>query len=160
MTERTEQIILGVEGGGSKTDWVLVRTAGGASKVVDSGQLPAANLILISDEDLINLLGQLPNTVHRAGVFLAGCKTDDDRARLRMICERVWPNTKIAVGSDRDSGFAAAFGDRDGIATISGTGSAVTGRKDGRIEKAGGGGHILGDGGGGYTLAIRALRQV
>jgi N-acetylmuramic acid 6-phosphate etherase len=30
----------------------------------------------------------------------------------------------------------------------------------GKIEKAGGSGHLLGDGGGGYTLALEALRQV
>ena len=160
MTDKKEQLILGVEGGGTKTDWVLVSTDGAHSKAIDSGQLPAANLLLISDEHLTNLLRQMPREVNRVGVFLAGTKTDEHRARLRRISESVWPNAKIAVGGDRDSGFAAAFGDRDGIATISGTGSAVTGRKDGRIEKAGGGGHILGDGGGGYTLAIRALRQV
>jgi N-acetylmuramic acid 6-phosphate etherase len=160
MTEKKEQLILGVEGGGSKTDWVLVRSSNGESKVIDSGQLSAANYILISEEHLRDLLRQLPNEIDRVGVFLAGCKTDEDRARLRLICESVWPKSKVAVGSDRDSGFAAAFGDKDGIAVISGSGSAITGRKDGKIEKAGGSGHILGDGGGGYTLAIEALRQV
>ena len=160
MTEKTEQLILGVEGGGTKTDWVLVRSDGTDSEVIDSGQLPAANLLLISDVDLTTLIRQLPSDIDRAGVFLAGCKTAEHRARIRRICESVWSNVILAIGGDRDSGFAAAFGDKDGIATISGTGSAVTGRKDGRIEKAGGGGHILGDGGGGYTLAIRALRQV
>jgi N-acetylmuramic acid 6-phosphate etherase len=160
MTEKQEQLILGVEGGGSKTDWVLVRTSGGESKIIESGQLPAANFILISEEHLRALLLQVPNEVDRVGVFLAGCKTDEDRVRLRKISESVWPKAKVVVGSDRDSGFAAAFGDKDGIAVISGSGSAITGRKDGRIEKAGGSGHILGDGGGGYTLAIEALRQV
>jgi N-acetylmuramic acid 6-phosphate etherase len=160
MTEKKEQLILGVEGGGSKTDWVLVRSSSGDSKVIDSGQLPAANFILITEEHLRDLLQQLPNEIDRVGVFLAGCKTDDDRANLRRICENVWPKSKVAVGSDRDSGFAAAFGDKNGIAVISGSGSAITGRKDGKIEKAGGSGHILGDGGGGYTLAIEALRQV
>jgi N-acetylmuramic acid 6-phosphate etherase len=160
MTEKQEQLILGVEGGGSKTDWILVRSSNGESKIIESGQLPAANFILISAEHLRDLLRQMPKDVGRVGVFLAGCKTDDDRARLRSICESVWPKSKVAVGSDRDSGFAAAFGDKNGIAVISGSGSAITGRKDGRIEKAGGSGHILGDGGGGYTLAIEALRQV
>jgi len=160
MTEQAEQLILGVEGGGSKTDWVLVRQENGSSKVIESGKLPAGNFILLSEQELRDLLSQLPREVPRVGVFLAGCKTEDDRASLRAICESVWPNTKIAVGSDRDSGFAAAFGDKDGIAVISGSGSAVTGRKGGKVEKAGGSGHLLGDGGGGYTLALEALRQV
>jgi N-acetylglucosamine kinase-like BadF-type ATPase len=72
---------------------------------------------------------------------------------------------RLAKSEDRRrerSGFGVrgGIGDGDGIAVISGSGSAVTGRKNGKIEKAGGSGHILGDGGGGYTLAIEALRQV
>ena len=66
----------------------------------------------------------------------------------------------IRVGSDRESGFAAAFGDGDGIAIIAGTGSAITGRFSGNEDRAGGWGHLLGDSGGGYDLAIRALRRV
>ena len=160
MSEIEIETILGVEGGGSKTDWVLVRRTNGLPEVIDSGLLPAGNFILLSERDLSGLLLQLPRDIERIGVFLAGCKTEDDRAQLRAVCESVWPNAKIVVGSDRDSGFAAAFGAGDGIAVISGSGSAVTGRKEGQIEKAGGSGHLLGDGGGGYTLAIEALRQV
>ena len=72
----------------------------------------------------------------------------------------MWPNATIRVGSDRESGFAAAFGDGDGIAIIAGTGSAITGRFSGNEDRAGGWGHLLGDSGGGYDLAIRALRRV
>ncbi|HJS50589.1 MAG TPA: N-acetylmuramic acid 6-phosphate etherase [Pyrinomonadaceae bacterium] len=160
MSETDHELILGVEGGGSKTDWILVRNAKESPRIVESGKLPAGNFILLGERELRDLLSQLPGNVQSVGVFLAGCKTEGDRARLRAICESVWPNTNIAVGSDRDSGFAAAFGDKDGIAVISGSGSAITGRKDGKIEKAGGSGHLLGDGGGGYTLALEALRQV
>jgi len=70
MIEKTEQLILGVEGGGSKTDWVLVSAFGDESKVIESGQLPAANLLLISDDHLTNLLRQMPSEIDRAGVFL------------------------------------------------------------------------------------------
>ena len=45
-----------------------------------------------------------------------------------------------------------------GSLVISGTGSAVTGRKEGRVEKAGGWGQLLGDKGGGYDLAMHGLR--
>lgn len=79
---------------------------------------------------------------------------------MREVAESIWPQAALAVGSDRESGFAAAFGDGDGIAVISGTGSAITGRKDGREERAGGWGHLLGDTGGGYDLAIHGLRHV
>ncbi|MGH9949212.1 MAG: N-acetylmuramic acid 6-phosphate etherase [Pyrinomonadaceae bacterium] len=160
MSDSLNGSILGVEGGGSKTGWVLLRQDEKGSTIIDQGQLPAANFILIAEDDLRELLAQLPSKIDHAGIFLAGCKTESDRERLQKICEDIWPDTKIVVGSDRQSGFAAAFGDEDGIAVIAGSGSAVSGRKGAKIENAGGGGHILGDGGGGYTLAIEALRQV
>jgi len=73
---------------------------------------------------------------------------------------RVWPQAEIVVGGDRESGFAAAFGGADGVAVIAGTGSAITGRRSGRYEKAGGWGQLLGDIGSGYHLAVQALRHV
>lgn len=152
----SDELILGVEGGGSKTSWVLIE----GSQIIDQGLLPAANLILISDEHLLELLSQLPTKIDRAGVFLAGCKTEADRARLRRLCEEVWPDAKVVVGSDRESGFAAAFGSEDGITVISGSGSAVTGRKGDKSEKAGGSGHLLGDVGSGFTIGIEGLRSV
>jgi N-acetylmuramic acid 6-phosphate etherase len=41
-----------------------------------------------------------------------------------------------------------------------GSGSSITGRRDKRIENAGGWGHILGDAGGGYFLSLQALRLI
>ena len=148
--------VLGIEGGGTKTDWLLLSDGG----VVSRGQLPGSNLRLTSDETLAHLFASLPQDVAAVGVFLAGCGTDDDRKRLRGLATAAWPEARIVVGSDRDSGMATAFGEADGIAVISGTGAAVHGRKGDRIEKAGGWGHVLGDRGGGYDLARLGLRLV
>ena len=115
---------------------------------------------LLEPEALQRLLAVLPRQVSHVGVFLAGCATEHDRHRLGEIASSIWPDATTRVGSDRESGFAAAFGSGDGIAVIAGTGSAVTGRKAGREDRAGGWGHLLGDSGGGYDLAIRALRRV
>jgi len=93
-------------------------------------------------------------------MFLAGCATEEDRNALRKLCGEIWPSAKITVGSDRDSGLAAALGRGDGIAVNAGTGASVTGRRGDRIEKAGGWGHILGDAGGGYFIALQALRFI
>jgi N-acetylmuramic acid 6-phosphate etherase len=100
----------------------------------------------------------LPAEIDRAGVFLAGCGTEEDRRLLKEICLGIWPTATIVTGSDRQSGLAAALDHRDGIVVNAGSGSSVTGRRGDQIEKAGGWGHILGDAGGGYSLAIQALR--
>jgi N-acetylmuramic acid 6-phosphate etherase len=158
--------ILGVEGGGTKTAWVLVEAVtssgdvGTEFRILDQGKLPPSNLRLTTPERLREILAELPKQVDRAGVFLAGCGTEEDRRSLALICRNIWPNAKIVTGSDRDSGLAAALDHGDGIVVNAGSGSSVTGRRGDRIERAGGWGHILGDTGGGYFLSIEALRLI
>ena len=152
--------ILGIEGGGTKTDWVLLAGEADEHKILSQGTLPASNLRLITDEALARLFAVLPAEATHVGVFLAGCGTGEDRARLRGLAEKAWPRAVLAIGSDRDSGLATAFGADDGIAVIAGTGAAVHGRRGERVEKAGGWGQLLGDRGGGYDLAMQGLRLV
>lgn len=151
--------ILGAEGGGTKTAWVLVERMADGLRVVDQGKLPPSNLRLTPPDRLRSIFRQLPQKVDRVGMFLAGCGVDDRRS-LEMLCGEIWPNAGIVVGSDRESGLAAALGHGDGIAVNAGTGASVTGRRGDRIEKAGGWGHILGDAGGGYFLSVQALRLI
>ncbi len=158
---QSEERILGVEGGGTKTAWVLVQRKGGEEMLVlEQGRLPPSNLRLTKAERLREIFQEFPRPVDRAGVFLAGCVTDEDKALLAQLCHETWPGAKIVTGSDRESGMAAALGNGDGIVVNAGSGSSVTGRRDGRLEKAGGWGHILGDAGGAYFLVVQALRLI
>jgi N-acetylmuramic acid 6-phosphate etherase len=152
--------ILGVEGGGTKTSWVLVEHEDDAFSVIDQGKLPPSNFRLTSLERLRAIFQQMPAAPDRVGMFLAGCATEEDRRILSKLCGEIWSTAKIIAGSDRDSGLAAALGKGDGIAVNAGTGASVTGRRGDRIEKAGGWGHILGDAGGGYFLSLQALRFI
>lgn len=152
--------ILGVEGGGTKTAWVLLEDEESGHKIIDEGQLPAANFRLTKPERLTAIFREMPREVERVGVFLAGCGMPTDRAELAKLCAEVWPRAAIVTGSDRESGFAAAFGDGDGIAVNAGTGATITGRLAGCTDQAGGWGHILGDAGGGYYLSLQMLRFV
>ena len=160
--------ILGVEGGGTKTAWVLVEIVaptgrgdpGWEARIRDQGKLPPSNFLLTTPERLRAILAELPKEIDRAGVFLAGCATEEDRRSLRQTCLEIWPDAEIVTGSDRHSGLAAALDHGDGIVVNAGSGSSVTGRRGDRIERAGGWGHILGDAGGGYYLSTQALRLI
>ena len=152
--------ILGVEGGGTKTAWVLVERQENELRILEQGKLPPSNFRLATPERLRTIFQQLPQQIDRAGLFLAGCGTEEDRHNLLQIAAGVWPATKIITGSDRDSGMAAALGHGEGIVVNAGSGSSVTGRRGDRIEKAGGWGHILGDAGGAYSLSVQALRLI
>src|SRR6266581_2152326 len=152
--------ILGAEGGGTKTSWVLVERAENELRVLDQGKLPPANFRLATADQLRVMFNELPREIKRAGIFLAGCGAEEDRQSLTRLCAEIWPQAKVVVGSDRDSGLAAALGHGDGIVVNAGSGSSITGRRDKRIENAGGWGHILGDAGGGYFLSLQALRLI
>jgi len=164
--ERSEKI-LGVEGGGTKTAWVLVERieAGFADpasqwRIVDQGKLPPSNFRLTTPERLRAIFSELPKEIDRAGIFLAGCGPGEDQQSLSRLSAEIWSTAKIIVGNDRESGLAAALEHGDGIVVNAGSGSSVTGRRGDRIENAGGWGHVLGDTGGGYFLSIRALRLI
>src|SRR6202045_1505504 len=159
-TMNSGEKILGVEGGGPKTSWVLVERGENELRVLDQGKLPPANFRLATPNELRAMFRELPKEIARAGIFLAGCGTEEDRHSLTRLCAEVWPQAKVVVGSDRDSGLAAALGHGDGIVVNAGSGSSITGRRDKRIENAGGWGHILGDAGGGYFLSLQALRLI
>ncbi len=151
--------ILGVEGGGTKTAWVLCERDTDGLRVIDQGRLPASNFRLTPPDKLQAIFRQMPADIARAGIFLAGCGPHDQRA-LASLCAEIWPQAKIVTGSDRESGLAAGLGRGDGIVVNAGTGASVTGRRGEHIEKAGGWGHILGDAGGGYFLSVQALRLI
>ncbi len=151
--------ILGVEGGGTKTAWVLVERDGADLRILNQGKLPPSNFRLVTLDRLRTIFSELPKQIDRAGIFLAGCGLEDQPA-LSRLCAEIWPSAKTIVGNDRDSGLAAALGPGDGIVVNAGSGSSVTGRRGDKIEKAGGWGHILGDAGGGYFLVIQALRFI
>ena len=139
---------------------MLFESGGAELQLVEEGRLAAANFRLTSAAQIRELWRELPRNVGRVGAFLAGCGTPADRTELQKICAEVWPEAMIVTGSDRESGFAAAFAEGDGIVVNAGTGSSITGRRKGRVERAGGWGHILGDAGGGYYLSLQMLRFV
>ncbi len=73
--------------------------------------------------------------------------------RLRPLADTV------AVCSDAELALNANFGlSGGGMLVISGTGSAVFLRNNGKLTRSGGWGHLLGDGGSGYCIGITALR--
>src|SRR5438477_3180196 len=152
--------LLGIEGGGTKTSWMLFTALGDKLQLLEEGRLAPTNFRLTSRERILEIWREMPRAVDRVGAFLAGCATPADRANLTKLCDEVWPGAVIVAGSDRESGFASAFGEGDGIAVNAGTGSSITGRRQGQVDYAGGWGHILGDAGGGYDLSLEALRFV
>lgn len=148
--------LLGIEGGGTKTEWVLA-TEG---IVQDHGAFGTGNLRLITDEILLSYFHLMPAEVDGVGIFLAGCVSTADRNRVKDLVLQRWPAAEVLIGSDRESGFETILGEGSGILAIAGTGSSIMGQHQGRTEFASGWGHLLGDAGSGYDIGMSALRRV
>lgn len=155
-------MILGIEAGGTKTRWVLVNKLG---RTLAHGAEGPGNVLLVGGDGLRKIfrriLGRLRIRPDAIGAGLAGARGPAELAVARAALQSVWPGVKrLVVGQDTDSALAAAWGKEDGFLVIAGTGSNVVGRVAGKKFTAGGHGHLLGDAGSGYDLAVRALRAV
>jgi N-acetylmuramic acid 6-phosphate etherase len=151
---------LGIEGGGTRTVALLADAHGAIHKRLELGPL---NLKLASDADVLHRLREIKRRVVVRpacwSLCLAGCRTPADHQHLGALAKHIWPRVPVYIGSDLDSGFAVAFGTKGtGILVISGTGSCVYGRNGKQIAQAGGWGHLLGDHGSGYWVALTGLR--
>ena len=82
--------ILGVEGGGTKTSWVLVERGAEGLRAIDQGKLPASNFRLTPPDKLQAIFRQMPADIACAGIFLAGCGAElgerQQRFAIMLVC--------------------------------------------------------------------------
>lgn len=156
---------IGVDGGGSNTDVVIV-DANGAS--IAEVQGPTSNMAAVGFDTATETLASLiADAVAIAGferpatsgwLGLAGCDRPSERERMRRRFENTFDAVKVT--SDVEL-VLAGTAEGIGIALIGGTGSIAFGRNErGDTLRSGGWGHIFGDEGSGYGLAVAGLRAV
>lgn len=160
-------LILGVDGGGTTTQtWlatregaVLGRGQSGPSNAKSVG-IEAARTALEESRRLAFESAGVPlGPVGVACLGLAGFDRPDDRSTLEGWIE-AWADQFVLV-NDAELVIAAGTPDGWGVALISGTGSICVGRTpSGRLARAGGWGHLIGDEGSAYRVAIEGLRLV
>ncbi|MGD9896006.1 MAG: N-acetylmuramic acid 6-phosphate etherase [Candidatus Methylacidiphilaceae bacterium] len=156
------QTTLGIEGGGTKTTWVVLDPEG---KELRGGIAGPGNVSVLKDEEIQKLLAEIRSAageeIDSIGAAFAGCHLQVQRQRVSQLLRALWPSaTRIEVAEDTHSAYAGAFGSGEGIIVIAGTGSNVLGYRKERWARAGGWGHILGDPGSAYDLAHVGLRRV
>jgi glucosamine kinase len=164
MSEK--RIVIGVDGGGTKTRLVVADAAGGVLTSVSGGASSITRDDVESSADTIAALAAEGMTaagladetasVLCAGVAGAGRETGR-KALLRALRSREVAD-EVIVTTDAEVALADAFGDGPGVLLVAGTGSIAYGRgPTGAEERCGGWGERLGDEGGAVWLARRAL---
>jgi len=157
------QLIVGVDGGGTKTlaaawdpatDEVWLGRAG-PSNLDSSGEEAAAQALEDSVAAATGAAGRTGGDVSVAVFGLAGTDTD----RVAELVDRRFEYATTFTVNDTVTAWAAGTACRPGIAVIAGTGSNILGvGRHTETWRAGGWGHLLGDEGSGHWLAREAIR--
>lgn len=160
------QHIVGVDGGGTKTEFVLIDRSG---NVVGRERGGATNFQIIGGkklkEELLGCLNRLTKSANLPShkidhIFLglAGAGREDDKKEIINLFEDTEFKDKVSVDSDAVVALAGAFGTAPGIIIISGTGAICFGMNNqAKVVRSGGWGYLLGDEGSGYFIGREAL---
>lgn len=161
-------LLLGIDGGGSKTralladhhGSVLATGVAGTSNYQVVGFDTATEALRAAITDAFRRAGCDPATPIAAACFgLAGVGRTADRELFMRWLRATNIAQHYAVVGDMDLVLAAGTPESQGLALICGTGSICIGAAPGgRSARAGGWGYLLGDEGSGYAIALAALR--
>jgi N-acetylglucosamine kinase-like BadF-type ATPase len=160
--------IIGVDGGGSKTEAtaynlqdqeIATFVAGPGNPAVDfDGAMTNITQAISQCMQNIKTLGMQGEC---RGIYLgiAGIEVGNNIRRLEAAIGGAFQCHVVGV-HDSELAHAAIFHGKDGIITIAGTGSVSYGRFNGKTDKTGGWGHVLGDEGSGYWIALDAFKRM
>ena len=158
---------LGVDGGGSKTAFVLIDASG---ELLGSHQEGPAYYLQTGVEEMRAMLARgILATLAQASLTPAAVDFaflglpsygEDSRllATLDAAAAPTLPPGRFQCGNDALCGWAGALGGEDGINVVAGTGSMAYGEYGGRAARAGGWGELFSDEGSGYWVAREALQ--
>jgi N-acetylglucosamine kinase-like BadF-type ATPase len=160
---------LGIDAGGSATRWSLIDAGGRAHAQGEVAGFSASMLGTVQQPHLDAALDALAAALRgapRPTRVFAGL-TGHDGGVHEALCARIARALGIEAGavtlaSDIELAWRAVFATPGrGILVLAGTGSiAAHLRADGGLERAGGRGSLLDDGGSGHWIAREALRAV
>ena len=157
--------IIGVDAGGTSTKAIaytttgdeLGRFKGGSANPAAAGLRQAA---LNLEHVIEQCRKQCGNEIDYMLVGAAGVETGQLKPQLLSLLRERHPEVTIDLISDALLVLEARLEDRDGVALIAGTGSVAWGKHGSRTHRVGGWGHLIGDLGSGYAIAMQAIREM
>lgn len=165
----SREYFLGFDGGGTKTDCVLMDSAGtvlahataGPSNPLRAGYAKA--WFTLSDAADVVLAHQRIKAGEIRGICagIGGAARDAVAKRIATFLEHCFPQATVEVTTDLAITLDAAAGEGEGVILVVGAGSAAYGRNsEGVTARAGGRGPWFSDEGSGFDIGRRALAAV
>jgi glucosamine kinase len=160
---------LGFDGGGTKTDCVVLNAGG---ETVSQGHGGPANALRAGYDAAFRSIGEAaaealrfarlqPGDVSGVCAGLAGAAQRSVVRRMIVFLTHEFPHAVVKVTTDQEIALEAAAGSGPGVVLIAGTGSAAFGRNAaGETARAGGYGPRIGDEGSAYEIGRRAVEAV
>jgi N-acetylglucosamine kinase-like BadF-type ATPase len=163
---RSGDYFLGVDGGGTKTAFVLIdgegreraRHEGGSSYHVQIGVERLHDLLHEGVHAVLDQAGASAENV-RFAFFGLPAHGEDSQIQpvLDLIPEAVLGHHRYACGNDMICGWAGSLGGEDGVNIVAGTGSIGYGERQGLSARGGGWGEVFSDEGSAYWIAVQGL---
>jgi N-acetylglucosamine kinase-like BadF-type ATPase len=160
------RMVLGFDGGGTKTDCVLMddsgkvlaRTQAGPSNPLRVGFGAAiASVREAARSAILQAAVSNEGRVEALCAGLAGAGPLESAEKIQALLAAEFPASKIRICTDLDLALAAT-GDGPAIVLLAGTGSFAVGRNaSGETARAGGYGSQIGDEGSAYDIGRRAV---
>jgi len=151
---------LGIDGGGSKTSFLLVDEYYNEICHIQSG--PSNHLSVGAEaarESIVQGVSRLTERPNIVCAGFAGAGRPDSVAFYREVLQSLVPEAQIIIESDAFIASIGAIGIDPGVLLIAGTGSIVIGReKDRTMFRVGGWGPYFGDEGSGFWIGREAVR--
>lgn len=147
---------LGIDGGGTKTEFVLSDVDGNIIKrTVLSGCNPNdigfQGMFDVLREGIFAVCGEIPFRYISVFAGLAGGITGDNSRRISEFLEQ-YHFGKTQNGSDAQNAVAISLLGDDGITVIMGTGAIAFAQCGGELHRIGGFGYMFGDEGSGFCI--------
>ncbi len=154
--EEEIRYFLGIDGGGTKTEFVLASADGSVERRVLLGSSNPNDIGLPASLDVLNAgileaCGSLPRSSISVFAGLSGGITGDNREKIAEALSH-HRFGRIDNGSDAENAVAAGLGVGEGIAVILGTGINAFAQRDGRSHRVGGYGYLFLDDGSGFAI--------
>ncbi|MGL4654333.1 MAG: N-acetylglucosamine kinase [Sarcina sp.] len=155
--------IIGVDGGGTKTEAVAYDLEGNVLKVSLKG---FGNPLNNKEEALKNIHDSIKELTDEYGVErlkglylgIAGSESGSNAQLIKEVADKFYIDS--VVMNDGELALRAMLEGEDGILTIAGTGSISFGVNGEKTLKCGGWGHLLGDEGSAYKISIEAIKRM